>query len=65
MDTLKYHDYLTVNYKNIKLNNIKNKFKSTTNEYANKLSKEINNQNFDIIEIHNRPQLLFKLTKFN
>ena len=59
----KHHDYLTVNYKNIKLNNVKTKFKSTTNEYANKLSKEINNQNFDLVEIHNRPQLLFKLTK--
>ncbi|WP_262589187.1 glycosyltransferase [Candidatus Pelagibacter communis] len=57
-----YQDYLTVNYKNIKLNNIKNKFKSTTNEYAYKLSKEINNHFFDLIEIHNRPQLLFKLT---
>ena len=57
----KYQDYLTVNYKNIRLNNIKTKFKSTTNEYANKLSKEINNQFFDLIEIHNRPQLLFKL----
>ncbi|WP_440915682.1 glycosyltransferase [Candidatus Pelagibacter sp.] len=58
----KYLDYLTINYKNIKLKDIKNKFKSTTNEYAHKLSKEINNQNFDLIEIHNRPQLLFKLT---
>ena len=58
----KYLDYLTINYKNIKLKNIKTKFKSTTNEYAHKLSKEINNQNFDLIEIHNRPQLLFKLT---
>jgi len=59
----KYLDYLTINYKNIKLKNLKTKFKSTTNEYAHKLSKEINNQNFDLIEIHNRPQLLFKLTK--
>ena len=58
----KYLDYLTVNYKNIKLKNIKTKFKSTTNEYAYKLSKEINNQSFDLVEIHNRPQLLFKLT---
>lgn len=58
----KYLDYLSTNYKNIKLKDIKNKFKSTTNEYAHKLSKEINNQNFDLIEIHNRPQLLFKLT---
>ena len=58
----KYLDYLTINYKNIKLKHIKSKFKSTTKEYAHKLSKEINNQNFDLIEIHNRPQLLFKLT---
>ncbi|WP_075506719.1 glycosyltransferase [Candidatus Pelagibacter communis] len=59
----KHHDYLSVNYKNIKLNNIKNKLKSTTNEYAYKLSKELNNKDFDLVEIHNRPQLLFKLVK--
>ena len=58
----KHQDFLTVNYKNIKLDNIKTKFKSTTSEYAYKLSKEINNQFFDLVEIHNRPQLLFKLT---
>ena len=58
-----FKDYLTNNYKNIKLSNIKSKFKSTTTEYANKLSKELLNNNFDLIEIHNRPQLLFKLTK--
>ena len=57
-----YSDYLTVNYKNIRLNNIKNRFKSTTNEYTYKLSEEINNKIFDLVEIHNRPQLLFKLT---
>ena len=55
-------DYLTKNYKNIKLKNLKSKLKSTTNEYAEKLIKEIQNNNFDIIEIHNRPLLLFKLT---
>ena len=59
----KHNDYLTFNYKNIKLNNIKSKFKSTTNEYAYKLSRELNNQAFDLVEIHNRPQLLFKLAK--
>ena len=47
--------------KNISLKNLKSKLKSTTNEYAEKLIKEINNNNFDIVEIHNRPQLLFKL----
>ena len=56
-------DYLTKNYKNISLKNIKSKLKSTTNEYALKLINELKNNNFDLIEIHNRPQLLFKLTK--
>ena len=55
--------YLTKNYININLKNLNSKFKSTTNEYANKLIKEINSNSFDIIEIHNRPQLLFKLVK--
>ena len=57
----KSNDYLSKNYKNINLKNLKSKFKSTTNEYAKKLIKELINNNFDIIEIHNRPQLLFKL----
>ena len=57
-----YQDYLTNNYKNIKLRTIKSRFKSTTNEYVNKLFTELNKKNFDLIEIHNRPQLLFKLT---
>ena len=58
----KSKNYLSKNYKNINLKNLKSKLKSTTNEYANKLTKELNNNNFDIVEIHNRPQLLFKLT---
>ncbi len=53
--------YLTKNYININLKNLKSKIKSTTNEYANKLIKELNAKNYSIIEIHNRPQLLFKL----
>ncbi|WP_440934259.1 glycosyltransferase family protein [Candidatus Pelagibacter sp.] len=53
--------YLSKNYKNISLKNLKSKLKSTTNEYAVKLTKELINNNFDIVEIHNRPQLLFKL----
>ena len=57
----KLKDYLSKNYKNINLNNLKSKLKSTTNEYAEKLTKEINNNNFDIVEVHNRPLLLFKL----
>ena len=58
----KSKDYLTNNYKNINLKNLKSKLKSTTNEYAEKLTKEINSNNFDIVEVHNRPLLLFKLT---
>tara|TARA_B100000902_G_scaffold384717_1_gene425199 strand:- start:489 stop:2627 length:2139 start_codon:yes stop_codon:yes gene_type:complete len=54
--------YLTKNYKNINLkNSFNSRFKSTTNEYVRLLIREIINSNFDIIEIHNRPQLLFKL----
>ena len=58
----KSKDYLSKNYKNINLKNLKSKLKSTTNEYAEKLTREIQDNNFDIVEIHNRPQLLFKLT---
>ena len=58
----KSKDYLSKNYKNINLKNLKNKLKSTTNEYAEKLTNELKNRNFDIVEIHNRPQLLFKLS---
>ena len=59
----KYKDFLTQNYKNINLKNINSSLRSTTNEYAGKLISEINNKNYDLIEIHNRPQLLFKLSK--
>ena len=54
--------FLTNNYININLKNTKSKLKSTTNEYANKLIKELNNKNFSIVEIHNRPQLLSKIS---
>lgn len=57
----KSKDYLTKNYKNINLKNLKSKLKSTTNEYAEKLIRELKYNNFDLVEIHNRPQLLFKL----
>ena len=59
----KFKDYLSSNYKNINLTSLKSKFKSTTNEYAGKLSNELSKNSFDIIEVHNRPQLLFKLIK--
>ena len=59
----KSKNFLTKNYVNIDLKSIKSKFKSTTNEYCEKLIKKINNNNFDLIEIHNRPLILFKLIK--
>ena len=59
----KSKNFLTKNYKNINLKNYNSRFKSTTNEYVKKLIVEIKNNNFDIIEIHNRPQIFFKLNK--
>ena len=59
----KSNNFLTKNYVNIILKSIKSKFQSTTNEYCEKLIKKININNFDLIEIHNRPLILFKLIK--
>ena len=59
----KSKNYLTKNYTNIPLKSINSKFKSSTNEYCQKLIKKITSKNFDIIEIHNRPLILFKLLK--
>ena len=53
--------YLTKNYFNINLKSINSKFSSTTREYSRKLIKEINTKNFDIVEIHNRPLILYNL----
>ena len=55
--------YLTKNYKNIYLDSLKFKFKSTSNEYIEKLISELTKKKFDIIEIHNRPLILFRLMK--
>ena len=55
------NNFLTKNYININLNSINSKFKSTTNEYCEKLIKDINNKIFDIVEIHNRPLIFFNL----
>jgi glycosyltransferase involved in cell wall biosynthesis len=57
----KSEKYLTKNYKNIILNNLKFKFRSTSNEYIEKLINKLNKEKFDIIEVHNRPLVLFKL----
>ena len=53
--------YLTKNYFNINLKSINSKFLSTTTEYSKKLIKEIGSKNFDIVEIHNRPLILYNL----
>ena len=53
----KTKDYLTKNYINIKISNLKSKFTSTTKEYCDNFVKYAKNKEFDIIEIHNRPEV--------
>ena len=59
----KSKDYLTKNYFNIELSNIKSKFRSATREYISKLVKKFKYQKYDLIEIHNRPVILDELIK--
>jgi len=49
----KNKNYLTKNYINI--DNINSKLNSTTKEYSNKIINKIQNLNFDVLELHNRP----------
>ena len=58
----KSKNYLTKNYKNVSLSTLNSKFKSTTSEYVKKLIKLIQNK-FELVEIHNRPLILFELIK--
>ena len=55
-------DYLSKNYINININNLKSKFSSNTREYCRNIIYKIKDDNFDIIEIHNRP-LIFNYLK--
>ena len=55
-------DYLTKNYININISNLKSKLSSTTKEYCKNIISRIKKENFDIIEIHNRP-LIFNYLK--
>ena len=55
-------DYLSKNYVNIKIQNFSSKFSSTTKTYCNELIKKINNKNYDLVEIHNRP-LVYNILK--
>jgi len=50
--------YLTKNYININIDSLNSKFNSTTKEYSNNIIKKIENLNFDIIELHNRPVMV-------
>ena len=56
-------DYLTKNYINIKINNLKTKFTSNTKEYCNNFITKTKNKDYDIIEIHNRPEVFNLLKK--
>tara|TARA_B100000902_G_C27298915_1_gene911652 strand:+ start:305 stop:2422 length:2118 start_codon:yes stop_codon:yes gene_type:complete len=49
--------YLSKNYLNININNLKSKFTSSTKEYCNNIIKQCDKFNFDVIEIHNRPKV--------
>ena len=55
-------DYLTKNYININISNLKSKLSSSTNEYCKNFIEKAKDSNFDIIEIHNRP-LVFNYLK--
>ena len=56
-----YKNHLTKNYKNISLKSISSKFKSSTNEYCDKLINEFKIKKYDLIEIHNRPLILKRI----
>ena len=56
-------DYLTQNYINIEINNLRSKFTSSTKEYCKNIIKKSKNLKFDIIEIHNRPLVFGYLKK--
>jgi glycosyltransferase involved in cell wall biosynthesis len=55
--------FLTKNYINININTINSRLSSTTKEYSNKIIKKIENRNFDIIELHNRPIMVKEFYK--
>ena len=60
-----HKNYLSKNYININLKNI-SKFTSKTKSYCDKITEKFSNNNFEIIEIHNRPAVYNYLSnKFN
>src|SRR6056300_1050868 len=50
--------FLSKNYININLNKFNSKFNSTTKKYSQEILKKVQDHNFDIIEIHNRPNMV-------
>ena len=57
-----YKNYLSKNYVNIKLN--KNIFSSQTKQYIDNFVKTQNN-NIDLIEVHNRPNYITQINFLN
>ena len=54
-------DYLSKNYININVNNLRSKLSSSTIEYCKQFIKISKKFKFDLIEIHNRPLVYFYL----
>ena len=55
--------YLSKNYQNIKINSLNSKFYSSTNEYLKNVISILDKNTFDIIEVHNRPIMIYELVK--
>ena len=53
--------YLSENYININIKTLNSKFYSSTNEYLKIIIKELNKNTFDIVEVHNRPNMINEL----
>ena len=53
--------YLSKNYININIKTLNSKFYSSTSEYLRIIIKELGKNNFDIVEIHNRPNMIHEL----
>ena len=51
-------NFLSKNYININLDKYNSRFSSTTKKYSQEILKKVQNHSFDIIEIHNRPNMV-------
>ena len=56
-------DYLSKNYINIKVNNLRSKLSSSTIDYCNNFIDKSKKISYDIIEIHNRPLVFTYVSK--